>query len=101
MLVVKWWSIDLEVVGSIPADLPCFGNLELSNCTDKSKDHIGIIFFQTDQSTETEIILRSVDLDTTGLFRCEISGEAPLFQTAYREAIMAVVGELNYLIVLR
>jgi hypothetical protein len=49
--------------------------------------------FQTDQSTETEIILRSVDLDTTGLFRCEISGEAPLFQTAYREAVMAVVGK--------
>jgi hypothetical protein len=34
-----------------------------------------------------------VDLDTTGLFRCEISGEAPLFQTAYREAVMAVVGK--------
>ncbi len=50
-------------------------------------------FWQADQSTETEIILRSVDLDTTGLFRCEISGEAPLFQTAYREAVMAVVGK--------
>ena len=36
-----------------------------------------------------------MDLDTTGQFRCEISGEAPLFQTAYREAVMAVVGKLN------
>jgi len=35
--------------------------------------------------------LRSVDLDTTGQYRCEISGEAPLFQTASREAVLAVV----------
>ena len=32
-------------------------------------------------------------LDTTGKFRCEISGEAPLFQTAYKDAVMAVVGK--------
>ena len=76
-------------------------NCQIARIKVRKNAHIGIILFQTDQSTETEIILRSVDLDTTGLFRCEISGEAPLFQTAYREAIMAVVGELNYLIVLR
>ena len=29
----------------------------------------------------------------TGLYRCEISGEAPLFQTASREAVLAVVGK--------
>lgn len=38
--------------------------------------------------------MRNVDLNTTGHFRCEISGEAPLFQTAFREAVLAVVGEL-------
>ena len=32
-----------------------------------------------------------MDLNTTGQFRCEISGEAPLFQTAFREGVMAVV----------
>ena len=37
--------------------------------------------------------MHRVDLNTTGQFRCEISGEAPLFQTAYSEAVMAVVGE--------
>ena len=45
------------------------------------------------QSSEEELLLRSVDLDTTGLYRCEISGEAPLFQTASREAVLAVVGK--------
>ena len=48
------------------------------------------------QSTETELLLRSVDLDTTGLYRCEISGEAPLFQTAVKEAVLAVVGTSFY-----
>ena len=48
---------------------------------------------QKSQSTETELLLRSVDLDTTGLYRCEISGEAPLFQTAQREQVLAVVGK--------
>ena len=38
-------------------------------------------------------MLKKVDLDTTGKFRCEISGEAPLFQTAYKDAVMAVVGK--------
>ena len=53
------------------------------------------ISFQTEQSSETEIILQTVDLDTTGQFRCEISGEAPLFQTAYREGVLAVVGKFD------
>ena len=39
-------------------------------------------------------MLKEVDLETTGKFRCEISGEAPLFQTAFQDAVMAVVGKL-------
>ena len=38
-------------------------------------------------------MLRRVDLNTTGRFRCEVSGEAPLFQTAFSEDVLAVVGE--------
>ena len=49
--------------------------------------------FQRRQSTQTSIMLKNVGLDTTGKFRCEISGEAPLFQTAYKDAVMAVVGK--------
>ena len=51
---------------------------------------------QKSQSSEEEILLRSVDLDTTGMYRCEISGEAPLFQTASREAVLAVVGKFFF-----
>ena len=55
--------------------------------------HNKSFLLQKSQSTETELLLRSVDLDTTGLYRCEISGEAPLFQTAQREQVLAVVGK--------
>ena len=56
-------------------------------------------FFQLQktQSSEEELLLRSVALDTTGIYRCEISGEAPLFQTASREAVLAVVGKFKSL----
>ena len=51
------------------------------------------IFLQRHQSSETLIVLRSVDMDTTGRFKCEVSGEAPLFQTASEDEILAVVGK--------
>ena len=44
-------------------------------------------------STETHIVLRNVDLTTSGKFRCEVSGEAPLFQTATFTNILIVVGK--------
>ena len=55
--------------------------------------NVFLLQIQESTSSETEILLHRVDLNTTGQFRCEISGEAPLFQTAYSEAVMAVVGE--------
>ena len=51
--------------------------------------------FQEYKSTETRIVLRNVDLTTSGKFRCEVSGEAPLFQTATHTNVLIVVGELT------
>ena len=39
--------------------------------------------------------MRNVDLTTSGKFRCEVSGEAPLFQTATHTNVLIVVGELT------
>ena len=47
------------------------------------------------KSTETRIVLRNVDLTTSGKFRCEVSGEAPLFQTATFTNVLIVVGEFT------
>ena len=44
-------------------------------------------------STEREIVLDDVDFTTTGHYRCEVSGDAPMFQTASNEGILYVVGK--------
>ena len=45
------------------------------------------------KSTETRLVLRNIDLTTSGKFCCEVSGEAPLFQTATFTNILIVVGK--------
>ena len=49
--------------------------------------------FQARLSTEREVVLDNVDFTTTGQYRCEVSGDAPMFQTASNEGILYVVGE--------
>ena len=51
------------------------------------------VIFQPRLSTEREIVLDDVDFSTTGHYRCEVSGDAPMFQTASTEGILYVVGE--------
>ena len=48
---------------------------------------------QERQSTETRLVVRSVQLATEGTFQCEVSGEAPLFQTAKKKNLLTVVGK--------
>lgn len=42
-------------------------------------------------STEREVVLDDVDFSTTGQYRCEVSGDAPMFQTASTAGILYVV----------
>ncbi|KAK4886533.1 hypothetical protein RN001_002804 [Aquatica leii] len=42
-------------------------------------------------STENQVVLSSVQLTTTGTYRCEVSGEAPSFQTVTEHGHMMVV----------
>lgn len=44
-------------------------------------------------STESIVILNSVQLTSTGLYRCEVSGEAPFFETVTDHQRMTVVGK--------
>jgi hypothetical protein len=41
------------------------------------------------------VILKAVNLSSTGRYRCEVSAEAPSFQTVSEHGDMTVVGELN------
>jgi hypothetical protein len=50
---------------------------------------------QLQNSTENQVILDNVNLSSTGRYRCEVSAEAPSFQTVSDHGDMIVVGTLN------
>lgn len=47
-------------------------------------------------SNESVVVLSSVQLSTTGMYRCEVSGEAPYFETVTDRQHMTVVGKLLF-----
>lgn len=48
---------------------------------------------QLHNSTDTQVVLTNVSLKATGRYRCEVSAEAPSFQTVSDHGDMIVVGE--------
>jgi hypothetical protein len=55
------------------------------------------MFFSLQQlhnSTDTQVVLDNVNLASSGRYRCEVSAEAPSFQTVSDHGDMVVVGEL-------
>lgn len=48
---------------------------------------------QLHNSTDTQVVLDNVNLASTGRYRCEVSAEAPSFQTVSDHGDMIVVGE--------
>ena len=44
-------------------------------------------------SNESMVSIRDVKRANTGTYRCEVSAEAPDFETDYREANMSVIGK--------
>jgi len=49
--------------------------------------------FQVHDSTQRTVLLRSVNLSSTGRYRCEVSAEAPSFQTVSDHSDMTVIGK--------
>lgn len=47
------------------------------------------------QSDSRKVVLHDVSWKTSGLFRCEVSAEAPSFSSAQSEARMEVVCKSN------
>lgn len=46
-----------------------------------------------DRSSESKVTLRKLALASTGRYRCEVSAEAPSFQTVSDHGDMVTVGE--------
>lgn len=57
--------------------------------------HLTCVFSpsQIHNSTERSVVLYSVNLMSSGRYRCEVSAEAPSFQTVSDHSDMLVVGE--------
>jgi len=77
---VKWYRNGKEFYRHIPSDHPPTAVFRQP----------GLIVDER-QSTETRLVVRSVQLATEGTFQCEVSGEAPLFQTAKKKNFLTVV----------
>lgn len=48
---------------------------------------------QLRNSSDTQVMLKRVTLQSSGLYRCEVSGEAPAFNTVSESETMTVVGK--------
>ncbi|XP_015911212.1 cell adhesion molecule 2 isoform X2 [Parasteatoda tepidariorum] len=76
---VKWYKNDVEFYRYVPNDWPPGQFLPLPG-----------IRVDLSKSGKNSVYLRHVDLNSGGLYRCEISAEAPSFDTAEAEKEMKV-----------
>ncbi|GBM04304.1 hypothetical protein AVEN_146183-1 [Araneus ventricosus] len=82
---VKWYKDDVEFYRYVPNDWPPGQFLPLQGVrVDLSK------------SGSQSVYLRNVDLNSAGVYRCEVSAEAPEFQTVEAEKEMKVLGKLPF-----
>ncbi|XP_068085252.1 uncharacterized protein [Anabrus simplex] len=77
---VKWYKDGNEFYRFVPRDIPPVQLFPLPGVT-----------VDTDNSNATQVTLQSVDLLASGKYRCEVSGEAPSFQTVSDHGDMLVV----------
>ncbi|RWS26121.1 hypothetical protein B4U80_07266, partial [Leptotrombidium deliense] len=76
---IKWYHNDVEFYRYVPNDWPPGQFLPMPG-----------IKVDLSRSGKNVVYLRHVDLKTSGLFRCEVSAEAPEFKTAELEKEMKV-----------
>ncbi|XP_035228302.1 uncharacterized protein LOC118200441 [Stegodyphus dumicola] len=81
LYTIKWFHNDQEFFRFSPSEEP-------STMFFPSRG----IKLDLNQTTNTSVVLRDLELTSTGMFRCEVLTDAPHFQTVTAEAFM-VVGE--------
>ncbi|XP_066996214.2 uncharacterized protein [Anabrus simplex] len=77
---VKWYKDDEEFYRFVPKANPPQNSYKLEGI--KVDHHL---------SDDKQVVLRNVNLKTSGLYRCEVSAEAPSFASAQGEGRMDVV----------
>ncbi|KAF4521237.1 hypothetical protein B566_EDAN005449 [Ephemera danica] len=79
---VKWYKDGNEFYRYVPRDNPPAQIFTLPGVT-----------VDLHNSSESTVVLSSVNLSTSGRYRCEVSAEAPSFQTVSEHGDMVVVGK--------
>ncbi|XP_055917564.1 uncharacterized protein LOC129949881 isoform X1 [Eupeodes corollae] len=77
---VKWYKDGNEFYRYVPRDMPPSQTFLLPG-----------VMVDLPNSTDATVTLKNVNLSTTGRFRCEVSGEAPSFQTVTEHGDLVVV----------
>ncbi|XP_043644649.1 uncharacterized protein LOC122614193 [Drosophila teissieri] len=82
---VKWYKDGHEIYRYVPRDKPPGQSFPLPG-----------VNIDLRNSSDTQILLRRVTLQSSGLYRCEVSGEAPAFNTVSESETMTVVVTPNH-----
>ncbi|XP_064548553.1 uncharacterized protein beat-IIIa [Drosophila montana] len=82
---VKWYKDGHEIYRYVPRDKPPGQAFPLPG-----------VNIDLRNSSDTQVMLRRVTLQTSGLYRCEVSGEAPAFNTVSESETMTVVVTPNH-----
>lgn len=64
-------------------------------CKYVESSNMWLLVLQLHNSTDSTVVLENVNLSTSGRYRCEVSGEAPSFQTVSDHGDMIVVGKTS------
>lgn len=77
---VKWYKDGHEFYRFVPRDFPIVQVFPVPG-----------VYVDLEHSNETQVLLTALDLESSGRYRCEVSAEAPSFQTVSDHSDMVTV----------
>ncbi|XP_033177962.1 uncharacterized protein LOC117234618 isoform X1 [Bombus vosnesenskii] len=81
LYAVKWYKGGQEFYRYAPNEIPVVKTFPIGNLTVKKSE-----------SNSTRVALTNLELDAAGVYSCEVSADAPSFQTACVQGTMNIVG---------
>ncbi|XP_043802926.1 choline transporter-like protein 1 isoform X2 [Apis laboriosa] len=84
LYTVKWYKGGREFYRYAPNEIPIFKTFPIGNLTVKKSE-----------SNATQVALTNLELDAAGVYSCEVSADAPSFQTACVQDTMNIVADAS------
>ncbi len=70
----------------------------LVNMGREKKEYFFPLLLQEETADDRQVVVRNASLMTSGEFRCQVSGEGPLFATVTTSKMLRVAGTLVFLL---